>query len=117
MPNTHFPTPPTALIGSPSKKKVLSHCWHAGHPVPDPDSQIVLSGWVTHREHKWSTSGERRSLHCLRFYEEEADRRYGLEHNNQFVPFEFTTAFMLGQDSKPFAEDALAAVASEYSQN
>lgn len=52
-------------------------------------------------------------LHCLRYYEEETDRRYGLEHNNEFVPFEFTTAFMLGQDAKPFSENALARVASE----
>ena len=52
-------------------------------------------------------------LHCLRYYEEEAERRYGLEHDGQFVPFEFTTAFMLGQDAKPFTEDVLARVAAE----
>jgi predicted nucleotidyltransferase len=52
-------------------------------------------------------------LHCLRYYEEEAERRYGLEHDGQFVPFEFTTAFMLGQDATPFTEDALARVAAE----
>lgn len=50
-------------------------------------------------------------LHCLRHYEEDADRRYGLEHDGQLVPFEFTTAFMLGQDASPFTEDALATVA------
>jgi predicted nucleotidyltransferase len=52
-------------------------------------------------------------LHCFRYYEEDSERRYGLEHDGEAVPFEFTTAFMLGQDARPFAKDALARVASE----
>jgi predicted nucleotidyltransferase len=52
-------------------------------------------------------------LHCLRYYEEEAERRYGLEHDGQLVPFEYTTAFMLGQDARPFTQDVLAKVAAE----
>ena len=52
-------------------------------------------------------------LHCLRHYDEEADRRYGLEHDGQLVLFEFTTAFMLGQDARPFTEEVLAQIATE----
>jgi predicted nucleotidyltransferase len=46
-------------------------------------------------------------LHCLRHYEEGSDPRYGLEHNGELVPFEFTTAFLLGHDARPFIDDAL----------
>jgi len=32
---------------------------------------------------------------------------YGLEHDGTSVPFEMTTAYMLGIDSRPFDDEAL----------
>ena len=38
-------------------------------------------------------------LHCLRHYREDDDARYGLEHEGELVPFEFTSAYLLGLDA------------------
>jgi predicted nucleotidyltransferase len=41
-------------------------------------------------------------LHCLRHYREDDDARYGLEHEGELVPFEFTPACLLGLDARRF---------------
>ncbi len=41
-------------------------------------------------------------MHCLRHYREDDDARYGLEHGGELVPFEFTTACLLGLDARRF---------------
>lgn len=41
-------------------------------------------------------------LHCLRHYAEEDDRRYGLDHAGEAVPFEQTTAYVLGEDGRRY---------------
>lgn len=41
-------------------------------------------------------------LHCLRNYAEEDERRYGLDHAGGAVPFEHTTAYLLGEDGRRF---------------
>lgn len=46
-------------------------------------------------------------LHCLRQYEEASDRRYGLEHDRTLVPFEMTTAYLLGLDGRPVQDASL----------
>lgn len=47
-------------------------------------------------------------LHCQEHYQAEGDRRYGLEHEGRAVPFEFTCAYLLGLDARPFLDEALA---------
>lgn len=47
--------------------------------------------------------------HCLRHYAEDDERRYGLEHRGEPVPFEHTCAYLLGQDGRPFHDPSLAA--------
>jgi predicted nucleotidyltransferase len=42
-------------------------------------------------------------LHCLRHYADDDDRRYGLEHEGTLVPFEYTCAYLLGQDGRHFS--------------
>lgn len=51
-------------------------------------------------------------VHCLRHYCDEDDRRYGLDHGTQAVPWEFTTALLLGQDGRPTQTAALRAIVS-----
>lgn len=48
-------------------------------------------------------------LHCLRHYAEEDDRRYGLDHNGNAVPFEYTTAYVLGHDGRRFHNPSFSA--------
>lgn len=48
-------------------------------------------------------------VHCLRHYAENDDRRYGLDHSGEPVPFEQTCAYLLGQDGRPFHDPSLAA--------
>lgn len=49
--------------------------------------------------------------HCLRHYLEVDDRRYGLDHADEGVPFEYTCAYLLGKDSRQFLDPAVAAAA------
>ena len=42
-------------------------------------------------------------LHCLRHYAGDDDRRYGLEHEGTLVSFEYTCAYLLGQDGRRFS--------------
>jgi predicted nucleotidyltransferase len=49
-------------------------------------------------------------LHCLRHYLDDDDRRYGAEHDGAGVPFEFTCAYLLGVDGRPFLDGATRVV-------
>jgi predicted nucleotidyltransferase len=52
-------------------------------------------------------------LHCLEHYLEDDDRRYGVEHEGEGVTFEYTCAYLLGVDGRPFLDKPLGrAVAS-----
>lgn len=46
--------------------------------------------------------------HCLRHYSEGDERRYGVEHRGAGVPFEYTGAYLLGLDGRPFLGPALS---------
>ena len=46
-------------------------------------------------------------LHCLRHYIEDDDRRYGVDHNGEGVPYEYTGAYVIGVEARPFLEDSL----------
>jgi hypothetical protein len=49
-------------------------------------------------------------LHCLRHYREDDDARYGLDHEGELVPFEFTPAYLLGLDARPFVPSVATSV-------
>lgn len=49
--------------------------------------------------------------HCLRHYLEDDDKRYGLDHSGEGVPFEYTCAYLLGQDCQRFLDPAVTAAA------
>jgi len=46
-------------------------------------------------------------LHCLEHYLEDDERRYGLDHDSEGVPFEYTCAYLLGVDGQRFLDDAV----------
>jgi predicted nucleotidyltransferase len=46
-------------------------------------------------------------LHCLEHYLEDDERRYSAEFGGQGVPFEYTSAYLLGVDAQSFLDDAL----------
>ena len=46
-------------------------------------------------------------LHCLKHYLENDERRYGAEHEGSGVPFEYTGAYLLGCDGRPFLDQPL----------
>ncbi len=46
-------------------------------------------------------------LHCLEHYCEADDRRYGLEHDGRAVPYEYTSAYLLGTDARPFLDESV----------
>ncbi len=47
-------------------------------------------------------------FHCLRYYLDDDERRYGAEHNGEGVPYEYTGAYLLGIDGRPFLDVQLA---------
>jgi len=47
-------------------------------------------------------------LHCLEHYLEDDDRRYGVDHDGEGVPFEYTCAYLLGMDGQRFLDAALS---------
>lgn len=49
-------------------------------------------------------------LRCLRHSREDDDARYGLEHEGKLVPFEFTTACLLGLDARPFVPSVATSI-------
>jgi predicted nucleotidyltransferase len=57
-------------------------------------------------------------LHCLRHYAADDDRRYGLEHAKTPVPFEYTSAYLLGQDGRrhgdPRVRDSVGPVLGRF---
>lgn len=46
--------------------------------------------------------------HCLRYYLEHDERRYDAEHEGAGVPFEYTGAYLLGLDGRPFVNAPVA---------
>jgi predicted nucleotidyltransferase len=48
-------------------------------------------------------------LHCLEHYLEDDDRRYGVEHDGDGVPYEYACAYLLGLDGRPFHDSSLRA--------
>lgn len=47
-------------------------------------------------------------FHCLQRYLEDDERRYGAEHDGEGVPYEYTGAYLLGIDGRPFLDAQLA---------
>ena len=47
-------------------------------------------------------------VHCLKHYLEEDDRRYGVDHNGEGVPYESTCAYLVGVDARPFLDEPLS---------
>jgi predicted nucleotidyltransferase len=43
-------------------------------------------------------------LHCLEHYLEEDNRRYGIDHDGAGVPYDYTCAYLLGVDGRPFLD-------------
>jgi predicted nucleotidyltransferase len=46
-------------------------------------------------------------LHCLEHYREDDDARYGLDHEGDAVPFEYTCAYLIGFDGRRFQDRRL----------
>ena len=47
-------------------------------------------------------------LHCLEHYLEGDDRRYGVDHDGEGVPYEYTCAYVLGVDAQLFLDEPLS---------
>lgn len=45
--------------------------------------------------------------HCLQHYMEDDERRYGLDHQGEIVPFDYTSAYLLGLDGRRFDDPRL----------
>ena len=46
-------------------------------------------------------------LHCLEHYLEDDDRRYDVDHEGAGIPYDYTCAYMLGVDGRPFLDAPL----------
>ena len=46
-------------------------------------------------------------FHCLQHYLEHDERRYGVEHQGEGVPYEYTCAYLLGVDGRQFLDKSL----------
>jgi predicted nucleotidyltransferase len=46
-------------------------------------------------------------FHCLEHYREDDEARYGLDHDGEAVPFEYTRAYLIGFDGRRFHDDRL----------
>jgi predicted nucleotidyltransferase len=46
-------------------------------------------------------------FHCLEHYREDDAARYGLDHDGEAVPFEYTCAFLVGFDGRQFHDQRL----------
>ncbi|MCC6163649.1 MAG: hypothetical protein IT182_09905 [Acidobacteria bacterium] len=46
-------------------------------------------------------------FHCLQHYLDDDERRYGAEHEGAGVPFEYTGAYLLGADGRPFLDKSV----------
>jgi predicted nucleotidyltransferase len=47
-------------------------------------------------------------FHCYQHYLEDDERRYAAEHDGEGVPYEYTGAYLLGVDGRPFLDAQLA---------
>ncbi len=47
-------------------------------------------------------------LHCLEHYLEDDDRRYGVDHNGEGVPYESTGAYLVGVEARPFLDESVS---------
>ena len=47
-------------------------------------------------------------LHCLQHYFEDDERRYGVDHDDEGVPYEYTGAYVVGVDAQPFLDEPLS---------
>ena len=47
-------------------------------------------------------------FHCFQHYLKDDERRYGAEHDGEGVPYEYTGAYLLGVDGRPFLDAELA---------
>ena len=47
-------------------------------------------------------------LHCLEHYLEDDDRRYGVDHDGEGVPYEYTGAYVIGVEARPFLDDPVS---------
>ncbi len=47
-------------------------------------------------------------LHCLEHYLEDDDRRYGVDHDGEGVPYEYTAAYLVGDEAKPFLDASVS---------
>ena len=47
-------------------------------------------------------------LHCLEHYLEDDDRRYGVDHDDEGVPYEYTGAYVVGVESRHFLDEPLS---------
>jgi predicted nucleotidyltransferase len=51
-------------------------------------------------------------FHCLQYYLEDDERRYGVEHEGEGVPYEYTCAYLLGEDGRRYLDDPLERAAA-----
>ena len=70
-----------------------------------------MRGSATIRKDAYAKDDRGGVLHCLEHYLEDDDRRYGVEHEGEGVPFEYTCAYLLGVDGRPFLDDLLSRTA------
>lgn len=47
-------------------------------------------------------------LHCLKHYLEDDDRRYRVDHDGEGVPYEYTAAYVVGDEAKPFLDASVS---------
>ena len=47
-------------------------------------------------------------LHCLEHYLEDDIRRYGVDHDGDGVPYEYTGAYAVGVDARPFLDESVS---------
>ena len=49
------------------------------------------------------------SFHCLEHYLEDDGRRYGADHDDEGVPYEYTGAYVVGVEARPFLDELASA--------
>jgi hypothetical protein len=49
-------------------------------------------------------------LHCLEHYLEDDKRRYGVDHDGEGVLYEYTCAYLLGMDGRPFLDEPISQI-------
>ena len=49
-------------------------------------------------------------LHCLEHYLEDDGGRYGVDHDDEGVPYEYTGAYVVGVEARPFLDDRVSEV-------